>query len=215
MLGEEEEGVESATGEEGGGDSGGAVFFERRKIAIVGAGAGAGAGERGVEGKAMADKFGEIRARLAELLADNESRPEEERVDRGDICVDVGERERLVKMGDVRAAQVRAATEAENAKKDAIALRIRQECYDSLGAHELTLVPFGGGHGVSSYPLPKPRPEDLKRLEQVKVMRRIELRELSAAAAEGRMGPAEDMVMSPEEWAKVREERGEGKQGGG
>jgi hypothetical protein len=94
-----------------------------------------------------------------------------------------------------------------NIARDLLTHRLTQEFYDSMEEHAVVLKSFKAKLQVPNYAVTKTAPEDLAKLEQIKALRRVEIRDFRIRQLEVREGEREER----EERRERREEREERK----
>ncbi|EKX53984.1 hypothetical protein GUITHDRAFT_100235 [Guillardia theta CCMP2712] len=133
---------------------------------------------RAEEGGVIREQLEDLKEKFDMILSNNRTCPEEERLNRTDIIVDVKERQRLLDMADAMVANVRQEISRVNDAKEEEALQIKSLCFDAMEVTQLVVVPLGkGSERLYSFPLKKQTEEELKAFERVTMMRKIEMRE--------------------------------------
>ncbi|CAN0091387.1 unnamed protein product, partial [Phaeothamnion confervicola] len=119
-------------------------------------------------------------ARVAALVGSNAAAPPLERLERGELVVDVAGRNRLAAANRAAADGVRAAMQRENLRRDLVACRVRQDCWDSMEMHaaKVVAVQSGSEMEVRNFALRRRDANELAMVAKVKRLRAVELREL-------------------------------------
>ncbi|KAJ3411976.1 Cilia- and flagella-associated protein 43 [Chytridiales sp. JEL 0842] len=139
--------------------------------------------------EAFRNKIQAIREKLITAMQQNETLPELEKVQKDEFVIDFAERDRLLAESDAMIKQIRTEIEVENLKKRVVRNRIKKECWDSMAEIGQSLKSFRESPvsnkilEVPNYPIRKRSPEELKRVELVKLLRRTNLLVQEAAKA--------------------------------
>jgi len=129
--------------------------------------------------------------RLRELLMQNDTVDELERLDRSEFVVDVHGRDEVLRKNALAASQLRADIKANDLGKKLVAARVREECWDAMQ------VPRTEVHALlkpecaaENFALAKQKAAERRELECVKQMRVVELHEQREAAGHGKANKA-------------------------
>jgi len=160
----------------------------------------------------------ELAKRFLGLVHRNATLPELERLEREEFVIDTEGRDRALAASRAKAQTLKASLKATNLGKDLVAARIRWECWDSMEAkHQAQEVMAFQREGVKvrNFPIAKRTKAETQRLERIRRLRAMELRdikrekgtakawpillneipgEISWMVNEGVLTPAEDVV---------------------
>ncbi|KAJ3016739.1 UNVERIFIED_CONTAM: Cilia- and flagella-associated protein 43, partial [Siphonaria sp. JEL0065] len=155
-------------------------YFDKIATAQSGAKATAATEKDGTQ-TGFDDKIKVIRERLTKAMQRNETLPELEKIPKSDFILDFAERDRLMAEADARVKQVRKEIELENLKKRVIRNRIKAECWDSMEVIGASIKSFRPDPTttriaeVTNFPIKKKSPQEIQRIEKVKILRKIQL----------------------------------------
>ena len=116
-----------------------------------------------------------LRTRLLQMIEDNESKPEEERLQRNDYVLDLAEKERLAKETESAVRSLREETELKMLEYQFLRNNIKQECWNTMEEQGRVLYALTSSLEVRNFPLRRRSPEELAKLKEVENIRRIEL----------------------------------------
>jgi WD40 repeat protein len=131
----------------------------------------------------MEDKLGELSTRLDKVVSKNSRVADLEKMEREEFVVDLEAQISQVEKNDVRALEVRHSILDHNHSVNLVTKRIREECWDSMEVPAKELHALKSGVVVRHFPIRKLGTQEQKKLDKVKVMRRIELREVKEDSA--------------------------------
>ncbi|XP_068183619.1 cilia- and flagella-associated protein 43 [Antennarius striatus] len=117
----------------------------------------------------------EIRGTILEMIRDNDSFPETERLELKEFNVDVDEQKRLDAMVEQGVTQVKNEIKSGIAENCDLQDVLRNECWDSLMVKSKTIKGFHSDHEVKNYPLKEQTKKELEDLHQVERTRKIEI----------------------------------------
>ncbi|KAJ3135363.1 Cilia- and flagella-associated protein 43 [Physocladia obscura] len=151
-------------------------------------------------------KIASIRHRLIKLMEQNESVPDLEKMAKHEFILDFAERDRLNVEADAQVLAVRKEIELENLKKRVIKNRIKAECWDSMEVIGAVIKSFRPDPNttriiqVPNYPIKKKSVEEIKKIDKVKLLRKIQLHfdiasQRKDAPAKLTVVPAEDILI--------------------
>ncbi|KAI8926587.1 WD40-repeat-containing domain protein [Entophlyctis helioformis] len=132
--------------------------------------------------QAMMDtKVKSITDKLVRAMEKNDTVPPLEQIDREEFIVDFEERDRLISEADARIRGIRNQIEEENLKKRVIRNRIKRECWDSMEVVGQAIKSFSKETmtnrltEVPNYPIRKRSKDELRWIEKIKRLRRVQL----------------------------------------
>ena len=125
-------------------------------------------------------KVDSVAKRLEELLQRNEEAPELEKMDPTEFVIDVCLQERERAKSEAEAVALGKRLTASNEAKAAVVQRLKDEFWSSMGTHKKAVLGVGVQDKVENFALPVRSKQEMKRLEQILHLRRIELLESSA-----------------------------------
>jgi hypothetical protein len=181
-----------------------------------------GLGARGAAAEGVARALTTVKTKFQDILEQNKTCPDIERLERAELTIDVAEKARMVALADSQARHVSLTIQRENALRELRARKIRAECCDTMDeAALLALVPIDAtataGLQVLSFSVPKTSEVEEARLRRIRLLRRFEMKEQALAKEAGLAvavaGP-EGLRMTHAEMQRIMSERG-GKSGGG
>lgn len=116
--------------------------------------------------------------RLKDLLTRNDKVPDLEKLDRDEFVIDVKGRDLIVAANEAKAAEVRTRLVRSNLERDVVARRIRAECWESMEVHLAAVRGFRSSAKVFNFAIRKRSAAELRHLERVKTLRRVEMMEI-------------------------------------
>eukprot|EP00117_Sycon_ciliatum_P029294 scpid8787/ scgid23370/ WD repeat-containing protein 96 len=150
------------------------------------------------ERNALQADIDKLRKKLLELIADNETKPDLERLDRGEFNLDVEESNRLMEEGNKTAQEVREELELKNIANEYFSELIRKECWENMEVPGKSLKAFLTSTEVSNFVLSKEEPKFDVEIAYLLQQREHELaelrdrREMEDAAMPNVAAPIED-----------------------
>ena len=162
--------------------------------------------------KVLAD-LAKLKETFEGILQHNKTCPEMERLERGELTIDVAEKDRKVALADAEALRVTRTIQRENALRELLAKKIKANCNDTMETALLSLVPLDSsappGLRIESYPVAKLSKEEETRLKRVRIMRRLEMAEEGLAKENGLpTNHSDSLRMSQAEMQRIMAERG-------
>ena len=122
----------------------------------------------------------DLRRRLQELLAKNEVCSDIEKLQREDFVVDLVGREKILVASRERAGELEAKLKDEDTARSAISSRIRSDCWDSMEVQATECRAFQRANMlVSNFPLKRRTLAETRRIECIRVLRKLELRDIA------------------------------------
>ncbi|CAF0746511.1 unnamed protein product [Brachionus calyciflorus] len=125
--------------------------------------------------KNIIDGLAEIKVQLNQLMDINNGREELAKLKEHEFYLDLEELERLHKEADTEILKIKDKTEFDNLSKLFIREQIKKECWDGMKVKGRGIQAFNSNLLVENYSLKERTQEELKSLERVKMIRRIEL----------------------------------------
>ena len=121
----------------------------------------------------------DLSKRLDVMLKANASAADIDKMDRGEFVIDLSGKSRFLTDNSTVAETRRADIQKADMAKDMLASRIRQECWDSMDTHACDVLALLNAEArVSNFPVRKMPSGDQRKLDMVKRMRVIEIREI-------------------------------------
>ena len=127
-------------------------------------------------------RVGELQQRLLQLLENNHTVPELERLERHEFTVDVGGKAASEAATLGTAEELRSNIVRDSSGRALALARIKAVCADSIEVPSRTVRAMERELAVRNFPLPKQSGVERRRLERVAQLRTVELRELRRAA---------------------------------
>jgi WD40 repeat protein len=129
------------------------------------------------------ERITKIKAELEILLEENESAPDDEKLDDTDFIVDVARFEEHSKSNETKVKSVLESYKLTNARHEFLAGRIKTQCWDAMSHHARVLYPIDGDTvdgtaGLASFSVEKYTERDASILDKVKRLRAIEIRSM-------------------------------------
>ncbi|CAB3997164.1 cilia- and flagella-associated 43-like [Paramuricea clavata] len=162
--------------------------------------------------KELRKELQQLRQQIMELIEENSTLPDLEKLERYEFNLDEEERQRLIALGEQSVKQVREEIELENLAKMFLRDVIKKECWDSMVVKGRGVKGFHTPLVVTNYPTRERSPEELQELAFVTRQRKIECSEmesrktiLGAANSNVTLGD-EDEDEAPED-EKVKDDR--------
>lgn len=141
----------------------------------------------------------DLRRRLHELLAKNEISSSIEKMSREDFVVDVAGREKLLAASRLRAKELEHKLKEEDKARNAVSSRIRFDCWDSMEVQATECRAFQRTNVlVSSFPLKHRSVEELRRTDCIRILRKLELRDISLSGALNTTWPRNSNIIPQE-----------------
>ncbi|OAE24035.1 hypothetical protein AXG93_4079s1250 [Marchantia polymorpha subsp. ruderalis] len=126
----------------------------------------------------LTGKIQQIKQAFNLIYEENERAPELEKLTPKELLVDTELEAQLRDKLQKAVTEVVEKVKISDAKKDILAARIKQECYESMADPEVTLQPFCTGYPVQSFPIRKEAGFSPRLAYLAKQLRIIELREM-------------------------------------
>jgi WD40 repeat protein len=129
--------------------------------------------------QALLSRMEEFKGRLHALLAHNSSRADVEKLSSDELIVDVRGRERAMATNRAAASELLSELRAKSMRREVIAARIRKECLESMEVRACQVWALQRpGIFVDNFPLRKRSKAEIARVEGVRRLRAIELRDI-------------------------------------
>lgn len=119
----------------------------------------------------------DIKVRLQDLMKVNRTREDIARLEEHEFYLDLEELERLHKDADLKIQAIREAKDFENTANLFLKEVIKKECWDRMRVKGRGIESFSGNMFVENYALKERSKAELKLLERVQMLRRIEIAE--------------------------------------
>lgn len=120
-----------------------------------------------------------IMARLQIILDNNNGRDEDiEKLDRDELVIDLEGRDRVIQESESELQHTRNLYLKRNLWNEAVASRVKEQCWDSMDVRERLILPFNADDKtrLSSFSILSTSKQDRRRLEIVKRLRGVEIR---------------------------------------
>jgi WD40 repeat protein len=138
--------------------------------------------------KAEDEKYAELKAKLRNeiealrekvlsMIAVNETLPDIEKLSRSEFILDTEEHQQHQKEEEKQVASKREQIELENLSKMYLRDLIKQQCWDAMTIKGKSVKAFQSRIKVHNYALKSQSADNLKELERVKILRKIEIAE--------------------------------------
>ena len=114
-------------------------------------------------------------AQVAQLLQDNNSLPESDRLDRRQFELDVEEQARQVAEGGDKVADLKMDLRAWTLARQQVSMRVKKEVWDSMEVPGRSLEGIRGSTVVNNFPLLSASEEQERKLKDVREERRLEM----------------------------------------
>ncbi|XP_078007743.1 cilia- and flagella-associated protein 43-like [Phascolarctos cinereus] len=111
---------------------------------------------------------------IQEMLEENDLAPQITQLKQQEFFLDVEEMRKLYAENDKEVAQLRRETEMENLAKMYLWNILKEECWDSMSVKSQELMSFHNHLKVQNFPMKKRTPEELKELETVLQIRKLQ-----------------------------------------
>ncbi|XP_063303391.1 cilia- and flagella-associated protein 43 [Pelobates fuscus] len=121
-----------------------------------------------------------LRQRIQEMMRENDSLPDIEKLDQQEFNLDTEEQERLLAESEQEVERVRKEIELENLSKQYLRHVIKQECWDSMIVKGRSVASFHAKYEVNNYPLKEQSRKALDKLGQVLRVKQIAELDLKA-----------------------------------
>ncbi|XP_067995516.1 cilia- and flagella-associated protein 43 isoform X1 [Melanerpes formicivorus] len=119
-----------------------------------------------------------LRKTIQKMMHENEQVPDTEKLQQQEFNLDMEEQERLQAEADQEVARVRKEMEMETLANHYLQDVIKQECWDAMCVKGRVVKCFHMACEVKNYPLKKRSEEELKSLEKVLQLKKIETADL-------------------------------------
>ncbi|XP_028810030.1 cilia- and flagella-associated protein 43-like [Denticeps clupeoides] len=117
----------------------------------------------------------ELRNTIQEMMDENETLPEIERMELQEFNLNVDEQRRLQQEGDEEVVKIQNEIELENLAKCYLKDVLRKECWDSLKVKGRSIKAFHTHCEIKNYPMTERTQEELEKLHRVEEIRKSEL----------------------------------------
>ncbi|XP_065815859.1 cilia- and flagella-associated protein 43 [Labrus bergylta] len=124
--------------------------------------------------KNMRKTLKELRDTIQEMMRENETLPDIERLELSEFNLDVEEQRRLDAMVEQEVIRVRNEIEWEMLAKSYLRDVLKKECWDSMKVKGKAIEAFHSEHKVKNYPLRERTEKELEDLRRVQDMRKFE-----------------------------------------
>ncbi|XP_051837318.1 cilia- and flagella-associated protein 43-like [Antechinus flavipes] len=115
---------------------------------------------------------------IQKMMEENDLAPEIAQLEQQEYTLDIEEMKKLYDENDKEEAKIRNETEMENLTKLYLWNILKEECWDSMTKKGQGLTSFHSKLEVQNFPMKERTPEELKELETVLQIRKIEVAEL-------------------------------------
>ncbi|KAM6956299.1 cilia- and flagella-associated protein 43 [Aplochiton taeniatus] len=129
--------------------------------------------------KSLKKRVKELRDTIQEMMRENETLPEIEKLEQQEFNLDVEEQRRLEAEGEQEVTRVRNEIELENLAKCYLRDVLKRECWDSMKVKGQAIKAFHTEHEVKNYPMKERTWKELDDLHKVQTIRKIELVDVS------------------------------------
>ncbi|XP_061084124.1 cilia- and flagella-associated protein 43 [Conger conger] len=124
--------------------------------------------------KSLRGAMRRLRETIKEMMQENETLSEMERLEPQEFNLDIDARKRLLTEAEEEVAKVRREAEMENLAKAYLREVIKKECWHSMKVKGKSVKAFHTAHEVKNYPLKARSPQELEEKGRVHTMRKIE-----------------------------------------
>ncbi|XP_041644785.1 cilia- and flagella-associated protein 43 [Cheilinus undulatus] len=124
--------------------------------------------------KNMKKTFKELRDTIQEMMRENDTLPEIERLELHEFNLDVEERKRLQAMVEQEVVRVKNEIEWEMLAKSYLRDVLKKECWDSMKVKGRAIKAFHSEHEVKNYPLRERTEKEEADLQRVQDLRKCE-----------------------------------------
>jgi hypothetical protein len=125
----------------------------------------------------MLEELEQIKAKLMDLLEENERVTDIERLDRDEFIIDEKRMENVVNEGVKESEEIRKEAEKTVLRLELLRERVMESTWNTMQTQQTAIKSIQGDTLIFNYPVRKRLPQELRRLDQIKTMRVIELRE--------------------------------------
>ncbi|KFO84226.1 WD repeat-containing protein 96, partial [Buceros rhinoceros silvestris] len=119
-----------------------------------------------------------LRKTIQQMMHENEQVPDIEKLEQQEFNLDIEEQERVQAEAEQEVSRVRKEIEMENLANHYLQNVIKHECWDAMGVKGRTVKCFHMACEVKNYPLKEHSEEELKTLEKVLQLKKIETADL-------------------------------------
>jgi hypothetical protein len=119
----------------------------------------------------------DLKVRLRDLMKVNNTREDIAKLEEHEFYLDLEELERLQKEADGKILSIRETKDFENTANLYLREIIKRECWDKMRVKGRGIEGFSGNLFVENYPLKDRSKVELKALEKIQMLRRIEIAE--------------------------------------
>ena len=119
----------------------------------------------------------DLKVRLRDLMKVNNTREDIAKLEEHEFYLDLEELERLQKEADSKILSIRETKDFENTANLYLREIIKRECWDKMRVKGRGIEGFSGNLFVENYPLKDRSKVELKALEKIQTLRRIEIAE--------------------------------------
>lgn len=125
----------------------------------------------------LVQDLGKIKDKLLALLAENERVTDIERLERDEFVIDVPRKDRVFSEGEKECEDIRREAEKTVLRLELLRERVKQSTWDTMDVQQKAVKSIQSDTLIFNYPVRKRVNNEMRRLNQIIRMRKIELKE--------------------------------------